>query len=104
MSGGTSTTNNSGVNKPSVSVETKELKPLTLTKNEGWFKLGDSYIVLRFFKDKSVKVSVIRENSVVGSYVISGGLDCSITRIVVDEVDICSELAKIISNYAELVE
>ncbi|MEM4554214.1 MAG: phage/plasmid primase, P4 family, partial [Ignisphaera sp.] len=41
---------------------------------------------------------------VVGSYVISGGLDCSITRIVVDEVDICSELAKIISNYAELVE
>ncbi|MEM4570713.1 MAG: phage/plasmid primase, P4 family [Desulfurococcaceae archaeon] len=91
-------------NKPSVGVETKELKPLTLTKSEGWFKLGDAYIVLRFSKDRAVKVTVIDGDGVVGGYVIYSNVNCSITQIVVDGVDICNELVKVINNYNELVE
>ncbi|MEM4976884.1 MAG: hypothetical protein QXT64_06150, partial [Desulfurococcaceae archaeon] len=90
--------------KPVIKPEAVELKPLTLTKSEGWFKLGDSYLVLRFSKDKSVKVSVIKEDGVVGSYIIYSNMDCSNTQIIVDEIDICNELLKVINNYNELVE
>ena len=90
--------------KPVIKPEAVELKPLTLTKSEGWFKLGDSYLVLRFSKDKSVKVSVIKEDGVVGSYIIYSNMDCSNTQIIVDEIDICNELMKVINNYNVLVE
>lgn len=84
--------------------QVKELKPLALTKKEGWFRFDDNYIVLRFSKDKSVKVVVIKENNVVNSYIMYDNINCSTTQIVVDGSDICNELVNIINNYTELVE
>ncbi|MEM4436133.1 MAG: phage/plasmid primase, P4 family [Thermosphaera sp.] len=90
-------------NQPA-NIETRELRPVVLSKNEGWFKLSDSYLVLRFSKDRTVKVTVINGDSVAGGYVIYSNVNCSITQIVVDGVDICNELVKVINNYNELVE
>ncbi|MEM0114087.1 MAG: phage/plasmid primase, P4 family [Metallosphaera sp.] len=94
----------SHIDKQDIYIDSLELKPLTLSKNEGWFKLRDSYVVLKFSKDDSVKVSVIKGSSVVGSYIIYRNMNCSNTQIIVDEIDICNELMKVINNYNELVE
>ncbi|MEM2288695.1 MAG: phage/plasmid primase, P4 family [Sulfolobales archaeon] len=104
MSGSTDNTSAGGVNKAGVHVTVKELKPLALTRKEGWFKLGDHYIVLRLSKDKSVKVTVIKGNDVVSSYIIYGNMNCTTTQIVIDGSDICNELVKVVNNYSELVE
>ncbi|MEM1831717.1 MAG: phage/plasmid primase, P4 family [Desulfurococcaceae archaeon] len=85
-------------------VEEIVLEQIYLSKNEGWFKLGDSYIVVRFSKDKTVRVAAIKGDSVVGIYIMYSNVNCSTTQITVDGIDICNELLKIISNYNELVE
>ncbi|MEM4625075.1 MAG: phage/plasmid primase, P4 family [Thermosphaera sp.] len=87
--------------------EVIELKPLTLTKAEGWFKLNDSYIVLKFAKNfvkNRIKIVVIKNNAVVASYEADGSPNCWNTQIIVDGADICSEIAKLIDNYQDLVE
>ncbi|MEM4452896.1 MAG: phage/plasmid primase, P4 family [Thermosphaera sp.] len=108
MSGGTSasTTNNSGVNKldadtnkPAI-VEVK-LEPIHLSKNEGWFKLGDNLLSLKFTKD-SIELAIIGDR-VKNVYEIKGSLDCRYTSIEVDGVDICRELSDIVNNYQRLV-
>ncbi|MEM1642774.1 MAG: phage/plasmid primase, P4 family [Desulfurococcaceae archaeon] len=102
MSGGTSITNNSGVNKltnkPAI-VEVK-LEPIHLSKNEGWFKLGDNLLSLRFTKD--IELAIIGDR-VKNVYEIKGSLDCRYTSIEVDGVDICRELSDIVNNYQRLV-
>ncbi|MEM0040774.1 MAG: phage/plasmid primase, P4 family [Thermofilum sp.] len=87
----------------SIKTEIKELKPLALGKHEGWFTLGDAYIVLRFTKE-STKIVVIKDGSVIGNYVARGFLNCWNMQIVVDGVDICGEIAKLVENYSDLVE
>ncbi|MEM1842252.1 MAG: phage/plasmid primase, P4 family [Ignisphaera sp.] len=77
---------------------------MTITKKEGWFKLDDHYIVLRFSKDKSIKVVIIKGDSVVSSYIIHSNVNCSNTQIIVDGIDICNELMNVINNYNDLLE
>jgi len=85
-------------------VRVEPLKPIGLTKSEGWFKLGKSYVVIKFSKGKAVKVIVISDGVIVGNYALQGGLNCSNTQIVVEGVNICEELFEVINQYSELVE
>ncbi len=86
--------------KPSV----RELKPLTLTRSEGWFKLGDAYIVLRFSKkENSVEVFVIEGDTVAGRYSFPGGIVLCSTPIVVEGIDVCSQLSEVVKNYQDLL-
>ncbi len=90
-------------NKPSgkPAVEEVALEPIYLSENEGWFKLGDSLLSLKFTKD-SVELAVIGDR-VKNVYVLKGSLDCSYSVIEVDGVNICRELSDIVNNYQRLV-
>ncbi|MEM4976143.1 MAG: phage/plasmid primase, P4 family [Desulfurococcaceae archaeon] len=86
--------------KPSV----RELKPLALTRSEGWFKLGDAYIVLRFSKkENNVEVFVIEGDTVAGRYSFPGGLVFCTSPIVVEGIDVCSQLSEVVKNYQDLL-
>ncbi|MEM4854713.1 MAG: DUF5906 domain-containing protein [Sulfolobales archaeon] len=99
VSGSGQVSSSTGANKPSVTV--LKIETIHLSKNEGWFRLGDNLLSFRFSKE-GVEVAVIGDN-VKNVYLIKGQLDCSYTVIDVDGVNICNEVAQIISNYQRLV-
>ncbi|MEM0468665.1 MAG: phage/plasmid primase, P4 family [Pyrobaculum sp.] len=88
-------------------VKVVELKPVVLSHKEGWFTLGEFYIWLRRVKEKKqryTRIVVVRNSLVVGKYVVADKLDCSTTQIVVDGVDICEHVAKLVADYENIVE
>ncbi|MEM4959786.1 MAG: phage/plasmid primase, P4 family [Nanopusillaceae archaeon] len=92
------------VEKADIKPSVRELKPLALSKQEGWFKLGDAYIVLRFSKkENNVEVFVIEGDTVAGRYSFPGGIVLCSTPIVVEGIDVCSQLSEVVKNYQDLL-
>ncbi|MEM4964481.1 MAG: phage/plasmid primase, P4 family [Pyrobaculum sp.] len=87
-------------NTPFVNIVNVE--QIVLAKNEAWFKIFDKLLVIRFTKG-GIEIAVVGDR-VETVYVAPGGeIDCRSTSIVVDDVDICSEVSYIISNYETLM-